>query len=284
MAQKKIGDLQLRTDFDATCNIPVADASQTWRTTGAQLLTYIRAQFIATASKSGNYTLTDAEEAVIFTATADATLPTAVGRSGKRFTIINSGTGITTLKTTSSQTIAGIASAVIKLATNLDTIEVVSDGANWLITVFNVKVTYEGDISGQTPKSLSSTTAFTVGSAVIDTQGGHGSGGYTVKIPGLYEAKALFDGAAAGAIGSSGGNALFRGELFHTPNGGAISGIGRYFDVRNQSTGTFNAWNVFPIAQKYCGIGDLLSVNCQTNFTTPGTGTAGRFYVTRIGG
>lgn len=41
MAQKKITDLTLRSDFDATCNIPVDDSSQTWRTTGQQVLDFI---------------------------------------------------------------------------------------------------------------------------------------------------------------------------------------------------------------------------------------------------
>lgn len=47
MAQKKITDLTLRSDFDDTCNIPVHDATQTWRATGAQLLTYFKAQLLS---------------------------------------------------------------------------------------------------------------------------------------------------------------------------------------------------------------------------------------------
>lgn len=43
MAQKKITDLTARSDFDATCNLPVHDAVQTYRVTGAQILTYIKA-------------------------------------------------------------------------------------------------------------------------------------------------------------------------------------------------------------------------------------------------
>ncbi len=43
MANKQINDLQLRSDFDGTCNVPVDDASQTWRATGAQILAYIGA-------------------------------------------------------------------------------------------------------------------------------------------------------------------------------------------------------------------------------------------------
>lgn len=41
MAQKKITDLQLRTDVDTSCNFPVDDATQTWRVTGEQLADFI---------------------------------------------------------------------------------------------------------------------------------------------------------------------------------------------------------------------------------------------------
>lgn len=41
MATKRISELQLRSDFDATCNVPVDDASQSWRTTGQQLRNFI---------------------------------------------------------------------------------------------------------------------------------------------------------------------------------------------------------------------------------------------------
>lgn len=41
MATKKITDLQLRSSFDETCNVPVDDASQTWRTTGAQIKSFV---------------------------------------------------------------------------------------------------------------------------------------------------------------------------------------------------------------------------------------------------
>lgn len=67
MAQKKIGDLTLRTNFDATCNMPVDDATQTWRVTGAQLKAFIQAQLAPIAptvqkftSGSGTYTPTAA--------------------------------------------------------------------------------------------------------------------------------------------------------------------------------------------------------------------------------
>lgn len=41
MATKRISELQLRSDFDATCNVPVDDTSQSWRTTGQQIRDFI---------------------------------------------------------------------------------------------------------------------------------------------------------------------------------------------------------------------------------------------------
>lgn len=41
MANKRINDLQARSDFDETCNVAVDDASQSWRATGAQILDFI---------------------------------------------------------------------------------------------------------------------------------------------------------------------------------------------------------------------------------------------------
>ena len=63
--------------------------------------------------------------------TFTATLPTAVGRAGQKFVIKNSGTGIVTIATTSSQTIDG--QLTIVLAVQYQAIDVVSDGANWFV-------------------------------------------------------------------------------------------------------------------------------------------------------
>ncbi len=45
MAQKKIVDLTLRSDFDETCNLPVDDAVQTFRVTGEQILDFVKDSF-----------------------------------------------------------------------------------------------------------------------------------------------------------------------------------------------------------------------------------------------
>lgn len=50
MAQKKISDLTLRSDFDATCQLPVDDASQSWRVTGAQIKAFIAPQLVPTGA------------------------------------------------------------------------------------------------------------------------------------------------------------------------------------------------------------------------------------------
>lgn len=62
MAQKKITDLTLRSDFDATVNLPGDDSSQTWRVTGQQVLDFIGYELeklapIAPLSKTANYTI-----------------------------------------------------------------------------------------------------------------------------------------------------------------------------------------------------------------------------------
>ncbi len=73
----------------------------------------------------------DFDELVNCTAnTFTVTLPTAVGYA-KQYTIVNSGTGIITIATTSAQTISGVASAILTLV-QWDTIVLRSDGANWI--------------------------------------------------------------------------------------------------------------------------------------------------------
>ncbi len=72
--------------------------------------------------------------------TFTVTLPTAVGAAGRSIKIKNTGTGVITIATTSSQTIDGYATNVVQLATTKDSIEVVSDGANWEALSWNISV------------------------------------------------------------------------------------------------------------------------------------------------
>jgi hypothetical protein len=70
--------------------------------------------------------------------TITVTLPTAIGVNGKNYVIKNRGTGVVTVATTSSQTIDG---ANTKSLNNNDSIEVISDGSNWIIAAGTGTVT-----------------------------------------------------------------------------------------------------------------------------------------------
>lgn len=81
---------------------------------------------------SGPQTLTAANEVVVVTSgTFTVNLPTAVGITGKSFKIKNSGAGTVTLDANSTETIDG--STTVAMGTQYQALELVSDGANWVI-------------------------------------------------------------------------------------------------------------------------------------------------------
>jgi hypothetical protein len=82
-------------------------------------------------AKTANFTATSLTSTINCTNTITITLPTAVGNSGRFHTIKNSGTGVITIATTSSQTIDGAATQ--SLLTQWSKITVQSTGANWII-------------------------------------------------------------------------------------------------------------------------------------------------------
>jgi len=100
--------------------------------TARQGFVAVRMGYVA---KTANYTLTTSDYTVDCTSgTFTITLPTAVGTSGygQIFNIKNSGTGIITINTTSSQTIDGQASGAITL-NQYDNLMVQSNNTNWII-------------------------------------------------------------------------------------------------------------------------------------------------------
>jgi hypothetical protein len=67
--------------------------------------------------KTANYTLTNIDDVVNCTSgTFALTLPSAVTYPYKKYSVINSGSGVITMNTTSSQTINGLASGVMTLS------------------------------------------------------------------------------------------------------------------------------------------------------------------------
>jgi len=91
---------------------------------------------VAYVAKTGSYTLTSTDEVVeVTTGTNNQTLPTAVGITGREYTITNSGTGVVSVLTTSSQTFVNVSGTPTSLTLNqFQSATVVSNGANWLLT------------------------------------------------------------------------------------------------------------------------------------------------------
>lgn len=100
-------------------------------TTPAITLTYNGS--LTYTSTSSTYAILTTDDVVECTSgTFTATLPTAVGVTGKAYVIKNSGTGVITIATTSAQTIDGITTK--NLNNQYDAATLISNGANWVVT------------------------------------------------------------------------------------------------------------------------------------------------------
>lgn len=86
------------------------------------------------AAKTTTYPITATDHTLEATSgTFTMTLPTAVGITGRQYVITNSGSGVITLATTSSQTFVNVTATPTTLTLNqFNTVIVVSNGANWL--------------------------------------------------------------------------------------------------------------------------------------------------------
>ena len=90
----------------------------------------------AYVSKTGTYTVTASDYAIEATSgTFTITLPTAIGITGRMYIITNSGSGIVTLGTTSSQTFVNVATTPTTLSlVQYTCVTIMSNGANWIRT------------------------------------------------------------------------------------------------------------------------------------------------------
>lgn len=88
----------------------------------------------AYVAKTGAYTLTATDHTVEVTSgTHNQTLPTAVGCTGRQYFITNSGSGVVTVATTSSQTFVNVTATPTTLTLNqFQGVLVMSNGTNWL--------------------------------------------------------------------------------------------------------------------------------------------------------
>lgn len=127
-------DIDFRVESDNDANAIMVDASvdmvgfrqgtptSTVHVGGSLALAYV--------AKTADYTLTATDYTVNVTANSPTiTLPTAVGITGRVYVIKNTGLGVVTLATTSSQTIDGAAPGTV-IAGGVSVLQ--SDGANWI--------------------------------------------------------------------------------------------------------------------------------------------------------
>lgn len=97
-------------------------------TTGTFIVGGFHLSYIA---KTANYTATAADQTIDCTAnTFTITLPTAVGITGRIYTVKNSGVGSITIDPNGAQTIDSLATATVVSGASITTM---SNGANWII-------------------------------------------------------------------------------------------------------------------------------------------------------
>jgi hypothetical protein len=156
---------------------------------------------LAVANKTANYTVTTSDDYITANTSGGAftlTLPTAVGNTGKvfRFKLVTAG-NILTIDGDGSETIDGL--AAYKMGTQNDYLEIVSNGTNWKVNVFNIFAgarCYTG--AGQSMAVGGSGEIIDFGTCV-DPLGQVTTGAswkFTVLYPGRYSVKILTEWAS----------------------------------------------------------------------------------------
>lgn len=105
-------------------------------TTSPNSTTHVNGSFsTAYVAKTANYTATSSDYTIDCTSgTFTVTLPTAVGITGRIYVITNSGAGVITVATTSSQTFVNVTGVPTTLSLAvLGAYRVQSNGANWIV-------------------------------------------------------------------------------------------------------------------------------------------------------
>ncbi len=122
---------------------------------------------------------------------------------------------------------------------------------------------------------LNATTAFTI-SAVEDTHAGSASATqYKIPVAGYYF---LTWSAVGSGVTSGGPNQLFQAQIFKN----ATALLTGFF--RSQVAVSLSEFTVMASGTAFLNAGDLITVNANTNFTTPGTATGGVLSLMRISG
>lgn len=191
MANKQIADLQLRSDADATINIPVQDASQAWRVTMAQIVTYLQSVLALTDANLAADSVT-----TVKILNANVTLAKIANIAAGRILGNNTGGAATALELTAAQInvmlgtkISGIGTWTPTIAgcgTPTGVVGIYKDVGNW-------RKCFVYFISGTPTAALASATL--PGSGTLDTAG--------LPIPANTTAAAGFPVGRYGANGTS---------------------------------------------------------------------------------
>lgn len=199
-----------------------ADSTQT---NGVKWNTPTSSPILSVSTKTANYTLTTSDDVVQFDCTSTslvATLPTAVGNTGKVLYIVrvdSVSANSLTVNTTSSQTINSRASGDFTVSAIFDRLVVYSDGSNWVIIeavesrvqAATDTIAYSGRSSGD---YLTSAASITLGKgkyrlrAYFSGNSGSGTSISIINPSGLYSANGANSGTAPAAL-NAGTNVKF---------------------------------------------------------------------------
>ncbi len=143
MSDKKITDLQLRSNVNDDVNFPSDDGIQTYRNTAPQVATYVLAKPVAYVNKTAAYLATLADHVISCDCGSTSftlTLPTAVGNSGKMFKIKRIDTDYTKVLTIDAATTELIDGELTFLLPVQSDITLISNNVGWLTLDFHEKI------------------------------------------------------------------------------------------------------------------------------------------------
>lgn len=257
-------------------------------------------------AKTANYTLGFSDYAVNCTSnTFNITLPTAVSAAGRLHVIKNSGTGVITLLTTSSQTIDGFSSGTITLA-QFDCYTLMSNGANWITvdrksasfsgTVTSVSVVTANGFSGTVATSTTTPAITIVAGAITPTSVNgitlSGSSTPTLTVTGTTTVSGSNTGDQTNISGNAATvttNANLTGDVTSSGNATTLatvnSNVGSFTNVSLtvNAKGLVTAASSGTIAPKIVASGNLLAQTATTSsvaiYTTPNDSTVHSFRI-----
>lgn len=216
-------------------------------------------------TKSTSYSITTSDDVISFSAAAIATLPSAVGISGKRYTIQNLSGGYTvTVNTTSSQTINGKdAGGGILITEKGNFITVMSDGSNWLKVNCSIDTTLQTFFTFGGPYTYTPRAGVSFVRIKAMSGGGGGGGGGTQ--------------ASSGNSGSQGGTTSVGAIISIT---GGAGGTGAKAGRTNAAPGipTFTPTKGFSVVGGYGGTGLFMASGTGSGVIQLNGGSGGGTY------